>query len=54
MAEKSKQEKLTIRVPSELKKELEALADEELRSVNSQTVVILKEGLAQHKAVAIA
>ena len=50
MAQKEKQQKLTIRMPTSLKEDIEELAEEEIRSANKQAVLILKEGVARLKA----
>jgi hypothetical protein len=39
----------TVRMPAEIKSELESIAKKERRSLNSQIVVILIEYLEKHK-----
>jgi predicted transcriptional regulator len=39
----------TVRIPAEIKSELEEIANKERRSLNAQIVVALAEHIANHK-----
>ena len=54
MTDKKTNKKPTIRIPSEIKKEIFAIAKKEIRSGESQAAILLQKGIEQYKAEAAA
>ncbi|MCW8831417.1 MAG: hypothetical protein OQK32_07860 [Gammaproteobacteria bacterium] len=54
MTDKKTNKKPTIRIPSDIKKEVSVIAKKESRSCESQAAVLLQKGIEQYKAEAAA
>lgn len=50
MEKKGAVQRVTFRLPKDLYDEIQRLAEEETRPINSQTIVLLREALAARKS----